>query len=266
MSRWFRWYAGTTEDGKFRMVARVTGVTVATVTGVWAALLEDASHPDHRGIVTKNEDYFAAVLDLDDPTMEAILSAMQDAGMLSIGAGAMTVTHWKERQYETDAKDSTNAERQRRYRAKRQENASQTERNGSNALLKRPESESESDTERLLAQSTKQEPARTEPEATKYEPKKYFDTNGKLEIRAKSSTDVDPIDRIVKRAEGFALDVEAARELIRKNKPKNPAGYAITVFANDLKSRVPIASIETCTKAMRGDSDAKKAVYEAMTR
>lgn len=264
MSRWFRWYAGTTEDGKFRMVARVTGVTVATVTGVWAALLEDASHPDHRGIVTKNEDYFAAVLDLDDDVMESILAAMQDAGMLSIGHGAITVTHWKERQYETDAKDATNAERQRRHRAKRQDNGSQTGRNGSNALLKRPESES--DTERLLAQSTEQDPARAEPEATKSEPKKYFDLNGKVDFRAKSSTDVDPIDRIVKRAEGFALDVEAARELIRKNKPTNPAGYAITVFANDLKSRVPIASIETCTKAMRGDAAAKKAVYEAMTK
>lgn len=158
MSRWFRWYAGTTEDGKFRMVARVTGVTVATVTGVWAALLEDASHPDHRGVVTKNEDYFAAVLDLEDAVMESVLAAMQDAGMLSIGHGAMTVVHWKERQYETDTRDATNAERQRRHRAKRKENDPQTGGNGSNALLKRPDPDSESDTE-SITQSTEQEPA-----------------------------------------------------------------------------------------------------------
>lgn len=148
MGRWFRWYAGTTEDGKFRMIARNAGVTVATVTGVWAALLEDASHPDHRGIVTKNEDYFAAVLDLEDGEAERIFSAMQNADMISVGHGAITVTHWKERQFETDTKDGTNAERQRRFREKRKEHGTQTDRNGSVTAAKRPDTEADTDTER----------------------------------------------------------------------------------------------------------------------
>lgn len=145
MSRWFRWYAGTTEDGKFRMVARNANVTVATVTGVWAALLEDASHPDHRGIVTKNEDYFAAVLDLEDGEAERIFSAMQDADMISVGHGGITVTHWKERQFETDTRDGTNAERQRRFREKRKETAAQTDRNGTVTAEKRPDTDTDTE-------------------------------------------------------------------------------------------------------------------------
>lgn len=147
MTRWFRWYAGTTEDGKFRMVARNAKVTVATVTGVWAALLEDASHPDHRGIVTKNEDYFAAVLDLSDGEAEKIFAAMQDADMISVGHGAITITHWKERQFETDTRDGTNAERQRRFRERRKETAQQTDRNGSVTAAKRPDTETDTDSE-----------------------------------------------------------------------------------------------------------------------
>ncbi len=127
-------------------------------------------------------------------------------------------------------------------------------------------SESDSLISTITAQTTEQEPARTESEATKAEPKKYFGSKRKVEVRAKSSTDVDSLDSIVKRAEGFALDVEAVRDLIRKNKPSNPAGYAIKIFANDLQSRVPLATIETCVAAMRGKTDAQKVVYEAMTR
>lgn len=139
MSRWLRWYAGTAEDGKFRFVARNAGVTVATVIGVWAALLEDASHDDHRGIVTRNEDFFAAILDLDDGVMEEILSAMESVELISVGHGAITIINWKERQFETDAKDPTNAERQRRYREKRKGNEAETQRNGTVTEGKRPD-------------------------------------------------------------------------------------------------------------------------------
>lgn len=139
MSKWFRWYEGTTEDGKFRMVARNASVTVATVIGVWAALLEDAAHEDHRGVSVRQEAYFAAVLDIDEGTLQAILTAMDAAGLISVGAGAITINKWKDRQFETDRTDSTNAERQRRHRAKRQ-------RNGSVTAETRPDTDSDSDT------------------------------------------------------------------------------------------------------------------------
>lgn len=265
MSRWFRWYAGTTEDGKFRMVARVTGVTVATVTGVWAALLEDASHPDHRGVVTKNEDYFAAVLDLDDDTMDAILAAMQDSGMLSIGHGAMTVVHWKERQYETDGKDATNAERQRRYRAKRQENGSQTIDNGSNALRKRPESEADTETDTRPVQSTEQEPAREASAPKKAE--QILDIESKVKLGAKALPSFKPtaIDRLKVQAEKFGLDADDIAEKTAKRNATNPAGYFISLSVNQLQSRLPFMAEKVLTAAMRGESLAVSTVYQALS-
>lgn len=160
MTRWLRWYAGTSEDGKFRLVARNAGVTVATVVGVWAALLEDASHPDHRGVVTRNEQFFSAVLDLDDGVMEKILSGMEDAGLVSIGAGSVSIVNWKERQFETDTKDPTNAERQRRHREKRKSNADGAVRNGDVTPETRPESEAEAEADKNTTVSHSPEPAR----------------------------------------------------------------------------------------------------------
>jgi hypothetical protein len=138
--KWLRWYEGTTEDGKFRMVARNASVTVATVIGVWAALLEDAAHEDHRGVSVRQEAYFAAVLDIDEGTLQAILAAMDGAGLISVGAGAITINKWKERQFETDRKDNTNAERQRRHREKRQ-------RNGTVTAETRPDTDTDTDTD-----------------------------------------------------------------------------------------------------------------------
>lgn len=140
MSKWFRWYEGTTEDGKFRMVARNASVTVATVIGVWAALLEDASHEDHRGVSVRQEGYFSAVLDIDEGTLEQILASMESAGLISVGHGAITISKWKDRQFETDKTDGTNAERQKRYREKRK-------RNGSVTAEKRPDTDSDTDAE-----------------------------------------------------------------------------------------------------------------------
>jgi hypothetical protein len=158
MNRWFRWYEGTTEDGKFRMVARNAGVTVATVIGVWAVLLEDASHSEPP--------FWSAVLDIDEQLLITILAAMESADMVSVGHGAITITHWKERQFETDTTDPTNADRQRRWREKHKENDKQTERNATVTATKRPETETETETEkkdcelRSLVRSAKK-PTRT---------------------------------------------------------------------------------------------------------
>lgn len=145
MSRWFRWYEGTTEDGKFRVVARNADVTVATVMGVWAVLLEDASHPDHRGVAERGEPFYAAILDLDENVVITILSAMESVNLISVGLGAITVTKWKERQFETDANDPTNADRQRRFREKQKANASDTPRNGPVTATKRPDTDTDTD-------------------------------------------------------------------------------------------------------------------------
>ena len=115
MSRWFRWYEGTTEDGKFRVVARMSRVTVRDVIALWAFMLEDAAHLDHRGVCVRNEDFMSACLDFDDGVVEHVLGAMEDVGMISVGHGAITICKFKERQFDSDG-DPTAAERQRRKR------------------------------------------------------------------------------------------------------------------------------------------------------
>jgi hypothetical protein len=120
MSRWFRWYEQTCEDGKFRAVARLSRVTVRDVIAVWAFMLEDAANMEHRGVCNRNEDFIASVLDFEDGEVERIISAMQDVGMLSIGAGAITVCNWNKRQFESDA-DPTASRRQREKRERDKE-------------------------------------------------------------------------------------------------------------------------------------------------
>ena len=115
MSRWFRWYEGTSEDGKFRVVARMSRVTVRDVIALWAFMLEDAAHLDHRGVCKRNEVFMAGILDFEDGVVERILEAMENADMISVGMGEITVRNWGKRQFEGDA-DPTAAERQRRKR------------------------------------------------------------------------------------------------------------------------------------------------------
>jgi len=117
MARWFRWYDGTTEDGKFRVVARKSRVTVSDVIALWAFILEDASNVEHRGVCHRDEDFMASILDFEDGVVESILSAMQSVGMISVGSGAITICNWGKRQFESDT-DPTAPERQRRKRGR----------------------------------------------------------------------------------------------------------------------------------------------------
>lgn len=117
MSRWFRWYEGTTEDGKFRVVARMSRVTVRDVIALWAFMLEDAANMEHRGVVKRDEDFMAAILDFDEGVVENILSAMQNVGMIKVMPTDIVVNNWDKRQFESDA-DPTAAERQRRKRGR----------------------------------------------------------------------------------------------------------------------------------------------------
>ena len=148
MSKWFRWYEGTCEDGKFRCVARNGGVTVATVMGVWAALLEDASNDDHRGVAVRGEDFYAAILDLPPEDLQRILQEMDEMKIISVGHCNITITKWKERQFETDTTDGTNAERQRRWREKRKPNEKITPRNARVTAAKRPDTDTDTDTDK----------------------------------------------------------------------------------------------------------------------
>src|ERR1017187_3801311 len=146
--RWFRWYEGTCEDGKFRLVASNAGVTVATVMGIWAALLEDAAHAEHRGKCVRGKHFYCAILDISDDDMDDILGYMDDAGLISTEDDGIYITQWKKRQFETDITDGTNAERQRRFREKHKTNDCVTDSNGSVTALKRPDTDTDTDTDK----------------------------------------------------------------------------------------------------------------------
>lgn len=115
MNRWFRWYEGTTEDGKFRLVARKSRVTIRDVLAVWAVILEDAADPTHPGECTRGFAYIESALDLADGQASAITLPMAEAGMVAIDGEHIAVLNWSKRQFRSDL-DMTAAERQRRKR------------------------------------------------------------------------------------------------------------------------------------------------------
>lgn len=117
MSRWFRWYEGTVEDAKFRHVARLSRVTLRDVIALWAFILEDAAHLDHRGVCERPAQFMAAALDFDDGVVELILEAMAEAGLIHEPDGPVSVCNWNKRQFESDI-DKTASRRKREQRSR----------------------------------------------------------------------------------------------------------------------------------------------------
>ena len=144
-NHWYRWHIGTCEDGKFRMIARNAKVTIGNAIALWSVLLEDASHLDHRGICVRGEDFYGAILDLEFEEVVAILSEMERVDMISVGHGAITITNWDKRQFESDAKDPTNAERQRRYKERKKQTAIDTIGNGAVTEEKLPDTDTDTE-------------------------------------------------------------------------------------------------------------------------
>lgn len=144
MSLWLRWYTGATEDGKFRVVARNAGVTVRDAIAVWAFILEDAASEEHRGICTRLSAFIAPILDLEEAVADKIIESMCLVELISKEADFIRVTNWDKRQFETDTKDPTNAQRQKRWREKTKTKKKQ-DRNGTVTVETRPDTETETD-------------------------------------------------------------------------------------------------------------------------
>lgn len=123
MSRWFRWYQGTAEDGKFRLVARKSRVTVRDVLALWAILLEDASSEDHLGVCTKSLDLIESVLDLTEGQARTIIEPMQALDMVALSDEGVTLCNWGKRQFASD-RDRTANDRQKRKRQRDSERES----------------------------------------------------------------------------------------------------------------------------------------------
>lgn len=91
---WFRWHHGTVSDPKWRVVAADAGAKVRDVLAVFAAMLENASQADTRGVLSGwNDRVVGAALDMTGDEVRAIREAMQ--GLVLDGD---RLTGWERRQ------------------------------------------------------------------------------------------------------------------------------------------------------------------------
>lgn len=157
--QWLRWYRGTVEDAKFRFIAKTVGCSISDVIATWAVLLEDAACDDHRGVVTRDEDWIATILDFDDGLAERILACMQDTNMIVVGATNITICNWDARQFESD-RDKTAAERQKRRREKLRADHAPVTRDArvSHGRVTVPETDTETDTEKKRVEAAQARP------------------------------------------------------------------------------------------------------------
>ena len=132
---WLRWYIGTCEDRKLRVVAVQSATSLPVVIAIWVMLLEDAAHREHRGDITIGADEIDSFYGLQDGNTSKVLETMADKGLLTITETELRVTAWNKRQYINDAKDPKATERKQKSRSR--------QRHG----LSLPDSDSDSDTE-----------------------------------------------------------------------------------------------------------------------
>lgn len=118
---WFRLWHDMPNDPKWRTVARLSDQPIALVISVALHLMVDASRNVTRGHVTVTAEDIASALDVTEPDIEAIFTAMQ--GRILHGD---SLTGWEKRQPkredagnpETGAKSATERKRDERERKK----------------------------------------------------------------------------------------------------------------------------------------------------
>jgi hypothetical protein len=123
MNRWYRAYEGTISDPKLAEAALATGARRSVVIAVWHGILESAAAVDDGGRYDTTARRLAAVLGEEPATIEAILDAFGEIGLVADGS----VVAWKSRQHQGDS----SAERVRRHRLRQLERGDdETSRNG----------------------------------------------------------------------------------------------------------------------------------------
>ena len=107
-------------DVKLRAVAAAVGLPYAHVLGAWAGLLIDASAARPRGWIREESiDTLAEDLDLQPVELRRIVAEMVANRLLTAGGAGWHVRKWMDRQ--GIRFDSTNADRQRRFRQRQRE-------------------------------------------------------------------------------------------------------------------------------------------------
>ena len=126
---WFRLYREVLSDRKIARLCKTTGQPKAMIIGFWTTLLCLASGSDCPGALLLSEDIPLTVEDLadesglDPATVQTLLEQMHALQMLSRAAdGTWIITHWEERQFDSDF----SSPRVQRYRRGKTPKASET--------------------------------------------------------------------------------------------------------------------------------------------
>lgn len=120
---WFRYYNGTAGDRKLRRVASETGVMRALVLGVWAGLMELANMSPVWGCLLDDDGtpltvaLMAEDIGIAEETLRQLLECFERRDMLTRTDGALHLTHWDKRQFQSDS----STERVRRYRERQRQ-------------------------------------------------------------------------------------------------------------------------------------------------
>ncbi len=109
---WFKWWRGTTADPKFRRLAEEHDLSVATVVGLWAHLLEYASKDENRGSIAGLDMGLTAYTLMIKPpeTVETVCNAMKRGGLVTETG---EIAKWMERQAKRENQEPTGASTKR---------------------------------------------------------------------------------------------------------------------------------------------------------
>lgn len=111
---WLRWYHGTVKDPKWRVIAKNAGTSIPNVIAIWAALLENASESETRGVLSGwDPEDIAACFDVTVETVVTVCNAMQQKVLLH-----ETLTGWDKRNPVRERVDNS-TDRVRRFRERK---------------------------------------------------------------------------------------------------------------------------------------------------
>lgn len=110
---WLRWWHGSSDDPKIRMIASECNMPVASVIGLWVTLLEAASKSQKRGVI-ENFDFEVAEFHLGIDVVTPC-NAMKRRKMLHETDGALVVCNWDKWQPKREREDNS-SERVRKHR------------------------------------------------------------------------------------------------------------------------------------------------------
>ena len=147
---WFRFYSEAVRDTKLRRIARKTDRPFAETIGIWAIILSFASESHQRGQLLLSDGNPVDQDDISDIAgcnADETLQQLQSNGMVTVSDGVICVSAWNKRQYESD----NSTPRVNKFRDKARNVSETLHERFSNADVTPPDTDTESDTEGIVA-------------------------------------------------------------------------------------------------------------------